>query len=391
MKLTVVGFGQCGGRVADEFSRVSNKALARRGIEITSGIYAVNTDSADLSGLRYIKSDWKHRILIGGRSTNGHGVGKINEIGAMVAKDDSDKVFNAIMSTRRLFETDAFLLVASGAGGTGSGAISVMTKMIKERFDHKPMYALVILPFEHEEVTEERSTYNTALCLKSINSVADAVIVFDNQRHVRKDVSLTNNYEEINRTIVAPFYDLLCAGEEKKRKFIGSKTLDAGDIKQTITGWTAIGFGRADVPAFNFPFRRSGFRAKMNQTYQGIHAMDEAINQLSVACNPADASRALYLVSGPASEMNMYLIKEIGIYLRSIATRATIRNGDYPREKNTISVNVILSGLGHLDKIRQYYAKSVNLIPEFQKRREDRENRLRDLEDVGKNIPSLLG
>ena len=74
-----------------------------------------NTDAADLSGLSYIKSDYQHRVLIGGRVTNGHGVGKINELGAEIAKDDSDKVIDAIRGTKRFYESDAFLLVAASA------------------------------------------------------------------------------------------------------------------------------------------------------------------------------------------------------------------------------------------------------------------------------------
>ncbi len=54
MKLVVVGFGQCGGRIADEFSKMNKKAHAQRGIDIITGAYAVNTDAADLSGLTSI-------------------------------------------------------------------------------------------------------------------------------------------------------------------------------------------------------------------------------------------------------------------------------------------------------------------------------------------------
>jgi tubulin-like protein CetZ len=390
MKLTVIGFGQCGGRIADEFARINKEAISNRGSDIASGVYAVNTDSADLTGLVHIKADYNHRILIGGYKTGGHGVGKINEMGARVAREDADKIFNAIISTRHFFESDAFLLAASGGGGTGSGAIAIMTQMIKERFNHKPVYDLVVLPFEHEERTEERSTYNTALCLKTINSIADAIIVVDNQRYVKKDATLANNLSEINRQIVEPFYDLLCAGEETKTKFIGAKTLDAGDIMQTLTGWTAIGYGRSDAPMFNFPFRKSGFRSKIDQTYKGINAMEEAISRLSIECDPADASRALYLISAPVSEMNMYIINEIGAHLRNIAPKATIRNGDYPREKHIVDVNVVFSGLNNVRKIREYYTKSLSLIPEFQKRQEERVACLKDMEDLGKDIPSLL-
>jgi len=227
MKLVVIGFGQCGGRIADEFARLNKRARGRRGIEIVTSAFAVNTDAADLSGLSTIKSDYQHRVLIGGRKTGGHGVGKINELGAEIARDDADKVIDAIRTAPRFFESDAFLLVAGAAGGTGSGAIAVMTKHIKERYVDKPVYNLVVLPFQHEEDTEERTIYNSAACLKSVNSVADAVILVDNQRYVRKDFSIRNNLAKINALMVEPFYNLLCAGEEKKSKYIGVRMLDA--------------------------------------------------------------------------------------------------------------------------------------------------------------------
>ena len=51
MKLVVIGFGQCGGRIVDMFARLNGRAHAERGIEIVTGAFAVNTDAADLSGL----------------------------------------------------------------------------------------------------------------------------------------------------------------------------------------------------------------------------------------------------------------------------------------------------------------------------------------------------
>ena len=74
MKITVVGFGQCGNRVADIFARMGRRAHKERGIDIITDAFAVNTDTADLSGLSYIKSDYRHRILVGALKTSGHGV-----------------------------------------------------------------------------------------------------------------------------------------------------------------------------------------------------------------------------------------------------------------------------------------------------------------------------
>ncbi len=391
MKLVVIGLGQCGGRIADQFAKLNKKASRQRRIEIITGSFAINTDAADLSGLTTIQRDYQHRILIGGRKTGGHGVGKINELGAELAREDSDKVIDSIRTTKRFYETDAFLLIAGAGGGTGSGAIPVVAQHLKERYSDKPVYAAIVLPFEHEEQTEERTIYNAATCLKSTYSVADAVILVDNQRYIRKDSSLRNNLDKINALIAEPFYNLLCAGEEKKPKYIGAKLLDAGDIMQTVVGWTVLGYGTSSVPLIRFPGERTrDFRKKGSETQKGIQTMDNAISELSLKCDPADSRRALYLVSAPAKEMNVDLIKELGDYLRGLCPEAIIRNGDYPRERGSLDVSVILSELSNVEKIRYYYTESTALIPEIKKRQKETETRLKEIEDSSKDIPSLL-
>ena len=391
MKLVVVGLGQCGGRLADEFARLNKRARGQRSIEIVTGSFAVNTDAADLSGLRTISGDYQHRILIGGRRTSGHGVGKINELGAEVTKEDSDKIVDAIRTAQRFYETDAFLLIAGAAGGTGSGGAPIVAQMLRERYLDKPIYALAVLPFTHEEETEERTVYNTATCLKSLYPAVDAVFLIDNQRYVRKDFSLRNNLDKINALIVDPFYNLLCAGEETRRKHIGARTVDAGDIIQSLVGWTVIGYGKAPLPAFTwFPFLARNFLRKSTETHRGIRAMDEALSELSLKCNPADSGRALYLVSAPAKEMNMDLIKELGDYLRGISPESVIRNGDYPRERSLIDVTLILSELSAVDKVKGYYNKASGVIHELKGRREEFEGKLKEIEEASKDLPSLL-
>jgi len=391
MKLIVVGFGQSGGRIADEFARLNRRAHGQRGIDIIAGAFAVNTDVADLSGLTGIRPDYQHRILIGGRKTGGHGVGKINELGAEVAREDADKVIDTIRTTKRLAEIDAFLLIAGAAGGTGSGAIPVMTQQIKERFVDKPVYTLVVLPFEHEEQTEERTVYNAATCLKSTYLVSDAIIMVDNQRYVKKESSIQSNLSQINSLIVEPFYNLLCAGEEIKPKYIGAKVLDAGDIIQTLSGWTVIGYSTSRLSFFRSLFRwTSDFRKKVIETQKGIQAMDEAMSSLSVRCNPADSRRDLYLVSAPAKEMNVDLLKEVGIHLKTMAPDAIIRSGDYPRDRGYLDVSLILSELSDLAKVRHYFTKTISLMSTIKKRQEGIESIQIELEGTLKDIPSLL-
>jgi cell division GTPase FtsZ len=391
MKLVVVGCGQCGSKIADEFARLNSRARSRRGIEILSGVFAVNADTADLSSLSSIKSDYQHRILIGSRKTGGHGVGKINELGAEIARQDSDKVLDAIRSAEHFYEADAFLVAAGTAGGTGSGSMPVLAQAIKERHSDKPVYALAILPFEHEETTEARTAYNSATCLKATYSVADAVFLVDNQRYVKKDSSLANNMAAINQLIVEPFYDLLCAGEEKKRKNIGARLLDAGDIIQTIGGWTVLGYGKSELSAIRLPFYRTrNFRKKSTETHKGLQAMDEAVSNLSLGCDPKDSGSALYLLSAPTVEMNMDLVKELGDYLRSLAPDAVIRYGDYPRKQDSLRTTVVLSQLKAVTKIKGYYDRFAELVVEYEHRQKDAEAKLKELADASDSVPSLL-
>ena len=391
MKLVVIGLGQCGSRIADEFARLNGRARRERRIEIITDAFAVNTDLADLSGLSSLRSDFKHRILIGGRKTSGHGVGKINERAAEIAKADSDKIIDAIRATKRFYESDAFLLVASTAGGTGSGSIPVLTQTIKHRYVDKPVYALLVLPFEHEEENEARTIYNTATCLKSVAPMADATILVDNQRYIKKDLSLRNNMAKINKLIVEPFYDLLCAGEEKKVKHIGARVLDAGDTMQTLSGWTVIGYGKSELPLISLPFMRTpNFRKKSTETHKGIQAMDGAISELSLECNPQDSNRALYLLAAPAREMNMDLVKELADYLNNIAPKAIIRYGDYPRGGGTLTVTVILSQLKNVLKVKKYYDEFPEAMEKKKRVEEDIEVGIKELMKAPIGIPTLI-
>lgn len=389
MKLLVIGCGQCGGRIADEFARLNRKAHAQRGIDIIADTFAVNTDVTDLSGLSFIRRDYQHRILIGGQKTSGHGVGKINELGAEIAKEESDKIIEAARTTPRFHEADAFLLIAGAAGGTGSGAIPVLTQSLKERYTEKPLYNLIVLPFRYEEKVEERTIYNAATCLKSAYVVADAILLVDNQRYVRKNSSIQHNMAQINSSVVEPFYNLLCAGEEKKARFIGSKVLDAGDIIQTLAGWTVIGYGQVQRPWFSFIFdRKRDFMDKATETQKGVQAMIAAIDSLSLKCNPADAKRALYLLSAPPEELNMTLVHEIGNSLKRIATEAIIRSGDYPRGKRSLEVTLLLSELSSVGKVMDYFTATIQRLSSYKRRRLEYEPG--GLEDAFKDIPSLL-
>ena len=391
MKLAIVGLGQCGGRIADEFLRMQMRSHGMRGIDIIMETIAVNTDAADLAGIISVRPDANHRLLIGAGATHGHGTARVGELGADIMRGEGGKVLEALKRNQKLSEADALLVIAATAGGTGSGGAPVLVHTLKEHITDKPVYAILVLPFEHEENSDESAVFNTAMCLKSTNAVADAVILVDNQRFVRKDSSIRANILKINQAIVEPFFNLLCAGEEKRPKNIGAKVMDAGDIIATLDGWTAMGYGKSVLPLITLPKDSShDFVRKDIRTNQGMHAMNEALAELSFNCKPSEAHKALYLVSAPVKEMSMDLTEGLGDYMRKTAPDAEIRGGDYPREKGLMDVTVILSNFGENDRIKHFYEKTTSLLKERPARQQAKADRATLTEEAGKDIPSLL-
>jgi cell division GTPase FtsZ len=382
MKLTVIGLGQCGSRIADQFARLNFRARDQRKATIAPTVIAVNTDQADLTGLRFIKNDYRHRILLGLRQTLGHGVGKINELGAQLAKSDGDKVLDAVKASPQFYETHAFLLIAGAAGGTGSGSLPIIARAVKDRYVSKPVYALAVLPFEHEQTAESRSTYNTATCLKSTYDIVDAVFLADNQRYVRKDASLVSNIDRINK---------MCAGEVTRAKYVGSRTIDGGDIIASLEGWTTIGLGRTELPSFRFPWevRKKGFREKALESFRGTQALDATISDLSLTCDPKDAGKAIYIISGPEKELNMDMVKSISDYIKELAANAMIRGGDFPGEKHFVDVALILSQLAFVPRIKEFYEQATQYAQQHQGQLEETKKKIQSLAELGKDLPTL--
>ena len=370
MKLVVIGLGQCGCRVADEFALLNRRAYDRVGHKIIPDIFAISTNPLELQSLSNVKHDHLHRITLGSQV-------KVNddtfcELGAQVAKRDSDKVLKAIRTTECDVGVDAFLLIAGTAGSTGSGAMPILAKCLKEYYFNKPVYGLAILPFDREVAERKKAIYNTALCLKSSYEATDAIILVDNQRYLRNNASLKGNLLQINRTIVEPFFNLLCSGEEKKPKHVGSRVLHPGEIKETLSGWTAIGYGKSPLRLIRPPFEITwDFRRKNNETLGGIQAIYEALCNLSIGCSFDSARGALFLVSAPANEISIDLMKELSNFLRTAAANASIICGDCPVEKGILDVVVVLTRLNEVDKIRQFYMESASYFREIKKSHPD--------------------
>ncbi len=163
--------------------------------------------------------------------------------------------------------------------------------------------------------------------------------------------------------------------------------LDAGDIIQTLSGWTVIGHSKSQVGGSRRPFH---FREKAAESQKGIQVMNDAVSHLSLQCAPQDAGRGLYLITGSTEDIDVNIVKDVGAHLKRLAPEAIIRTGDYPREKGTVDVTIILSELSGVRKVVDYFTQTIELITAIKRKREGVEVEHRDLEQSFKDIPMLL-
>ncbi len=360
MKLMVIGVGDCGCRLAREFAELNKTARAEWHANIITCAYAVNNEPSVLNELTKSGWDWLKAVPI--RASLGAG-NKSTEDGAKLMRQEAERVMLA-MRLGAFINTDAFLFVAGAAGSLGSGGVPIMIQMLKERHIDKPVYALLVLPFD-SELDDAQRIHNTAMCLKIIDKVADAVILADNGGlGLLGNIAQPQKMHALNKELVSPFYDLLCAGEIKGSRYIAGKVLDAGDIQQSLSGWTSIGVGKAQFSSSIFSFKKNiGFEERSSDTFRAMEAMDLALMRLSVDCKLEDAGRGLFLFSAPAGKANVDMIKALGNRLRELAPNAEIRDGNFYGGKNYTKVTVLVSELIYLDRIKSFFDRAARLAP----------------------------
>jgi len=357
MKLLIIGIDNCGCRLAAEFAELNRKAKSERRVEIITGAYAISNDQAILTSIASTGKDL--RTLFVNRSMGGAEM--TAEAGAELIREESGRIMTGI-DPGDFYHTDAIMFIGGSAGNLGSVGVPILAQQLRERHVGKPIYALIVLPFEPEEANPNY-TYNTAVCLKSTRKVTDAVFLFNNEKFkAKQNAPSPEDVAAINKEIVNPFYDLFCASEEVGPKLAGAKTLSIGDMLQTLSGWTAIGMGKTDFKMSRTFWKTvADFQEKGTETQKVMEAMNEAVAHLSIDFKLEDTSKALYLLSVPARGANVDMAKVLGNHLRELTSNAEIRGGDFYGARDCAQVTLVLSGLTYVDLIKTYYDEAVSL------------------------------
>ena len=388
MKVAVIGIGQCGCNIADEFYNLNQygKSMLGRGIEIITDTIAVNTDSTDLRGFKHIPG--KNRILVGAGRTFGHGVGKINMESARIFADERAMLAGEISKSKRFYETDAVVVIGSAAGGTGSGGIGQTVKVLKERLGRN-VIAMVVLPFAYEESGISSYTItNTATCISTVDYYADVTFILDNEKFSRgASVSMADSYQTINEQMVSNFYDLFCGGEEKNGRYVGAKVADAGDIVASLSGISVIGRGEVSLPTFRF--KKYSLDEGIRRATSISTALGEAMNNLSTNIDLADTRRLMAILCAPKEYITQSALQEIYHTLLDNAPQAEIRMGDYPRRHREVSITIVASELVRIPRVERLYEDAKKTFEARKILEEETKNLISELKEKALDIPRL--
>ncbi|APW98976.1 cell division protein [Halobiforma lacisalsi AJ5] len=385
MKLALIGFGQAGGKVVDEFLAYDE---AIGGGFINSAI-AVNSATTDLKGLEYVPKE--NRVLIGQARVKGHGVGADNELGATVTEEDIDEIQGAI-DRIPVHEIDAFLIVAGMGGGTGSGGAPVLAKHLK-RIYNEPVYGLGILP-----ATDEGGIYtlNAARSFQTFVREVDNLLVFDNDVWRSAGESVQDGYDRINREIVERFGLLFAAGEVDDDDDVAESVVDSSEIINTLEeGVSTIGYAREEVDT-------SG---GLLSSFRGDEEFDEGqatnrmtslvrkatLGRLTLPCDVSSADRGLVVATGPAEHLNRKGVERGRQWLEDETGSMEIRGGDYPlSDRDEVGAIVLLSGVTDVPRVDQLQEVAIEAQETTESVRANAQDEFASLMDTGGELDALF-
>jgi cell division GTPase FtsZ len=390
MKLALIGVGQAGGKVVDEFLAYD----ARTSADVVRGAIAVNTAKGDLRGLDRLPED--RRILIGQSRVKGHGVGADNELGAEIAEEDIDEIQGALDSVP-VHEIDAFLVVAGLGGGTGSGGAPVIAKNLK-RIHTEPVYGLGILPGSDEGGIY---TLNAARSLKTFVDEVDNLMLFDNDAWRSSGESVEEGFDAINKELVRRFGVLFSAGEVTEGSDVAESVVDSSEIINTLKGSGISSLGYADVEV-DEPERKglisrlrgnSGVEVDSTETTNRVTSLvrKATLGRLTLPCEVNGTERALLVVAGPPAYLNRKGIEHGRKWLEEQTGSMEVRGGDYPRRGDgTVAALVLLGGVTNVPRVKELQQIAIEAQENIDEITDESKEHFSDLMDSDGELESLF-
>jgi cell division GTPase FtsZ len=188
VNIGVVGVGQCGSKLAEEFHNLGYPAVA------------INTAMQDLKHIAIPEGSKLFLDYALG------GAAKDLETGNAAAEEYSEAISDHVQT--HLGECDVLMLTTSGGGGTGSGSAETMVKLLAQL--GKPLSVIFVLPLSSEDALSKHNAIVTLSKLAKMakDDVINSLAVVDNAKIelMFPSRSMADFWKLANNAIVEPLH-----------------------------------------------------------------------------------------------------------------------------------------------------------------------------------------
>ncbi|MCI0811593.1 MAG: hypothetical protein J4O10_08595 [Chloroflexi bacterium] len=357
MRVLWIGFGQAGGKIANSLMGMNRRLYSA---------IAVNTEEADLSGLRYIRD----KVLIGKYALRGRGVGSDIDLGASIAEKSLAQMMDTIDAKVRKRDPEVIWIVAGLSGGTGAGGGFVLANELKKVYKQIPVYGIGVIP-SVSGIPNEKEALNLSNTVKSFelwNHYFNNILLVDNQQYEQPHVtreSVERMYQRVNEHLAQTLTTILTAGEIRPPP---QEVFSSSEIKATlglIGDVSTIGYCSEEIKIKSH-FWRDGMDP-------GTHELENIIErsvEKSSLTFPADVSgarAASLIVHGRPEHLFSQAISVGRSRLEALTTVGKVRYGDYPdRRTKYLSAITIVSGItdfSRMDQMRKRVQELNGSVP----------------------------
>jgi len=188
VNIGVIGVGQCGSKIAEEFYKRDYPTVA------------INTAMQDL---KYINVPENQKLFLDFALG---GAGKDLEVGRAAAEEYAEEIRAHI--EEHMGDCDILMLATSGGGGSGSGSAETMIDIMSDL--GKPISVIFVLPLTSEDAVSKHNAIQTLAKLAKLAStdVINSLMVVDNAKieMMYPDLSMAQFWKTANQAIVEPLH-----------------------------------------------------------------------------------------------------------------------------------------------------------------------------------------
>jgi tubulin-like protein CetZ len=180
----IIGLGQGGSNIANEFSKNGYPTLA------------INYSQSDLNSCSHIER--KHLLL------GSEGVGKDRSLATKLMQNNWETTVNVVKEQFNHSSIKLIFVVFSTSGGSGSGIAPLVIELLNSELEDKVVVAVPILPHQSESTI---SHLNTLECIKELSEIDICLLPIDNNSSkVSNKLSL---YKEVNESFFTTINEII--------------------------------------------------------------------------------------------------------------------------------------------------------------------------------------